>query len=101
MDDSKFVTTSEIRGIAAALRKLADACDEAADRLASKSQEKAESTNHKSAIRGFDLIVKFVNNLAGTSTTADAREAVANVRAVAEKLEVYRKSAKKRSDNKS
>jgi hypothetical protein len=101
MDDTKFVTTGEIRGLAVALRKLADACDEAADRLATKSQEKAESTNLKSTIRGFHLIVKFVNNLAGTSTTADAREAIKDVLAVAEKLETYRKSAKKRSNNKS
>ena len=101
MDDLKFVTAEQIRGMASALRKLGSACDEAADRLEANNQEKAESSNHKSAIRGFDLIVKFVNNIAGTTTTAESREAITKVLAVAEKIEKYRTSAKVRAKKKS
>lgn len=65
-----MVSTTQITKIANGLRALAAACDDARQQIESANQAEALSSNFTSALRGCELIVRFVNGLAGTATTA-------------------------------
>lgn len=106
MTDQKTVSTTQITKIANGLRALAKACDDARTQIESADQHEAISSNFTSALRGCELIIRFVNGLAGTATTAKYMADLGplldelqggrteKIKAVADDLEAYNAQAK-------
>ena len=73
---SKTVTTKQIRALMEAMRELSDACESALREMEEHGQEDAESSNYPSALRGFELVLRFVQGFAGSAIIAKARKIV-------------------------
>lgn len=105
-----MVNTTQITKIAAGLRALAQSCDDSRAQIESAGVNEALSSNYTSALRGCELIIRFVNGLAGTATIAkymdDLKPLLDELRAekseklqvVAEDVERFKKSRKKKND---
>ena len=79
MSKEKTVSMNEYTEFAAALRALADASDDAIARMRKEGISEAESSNYSTAVRGFGYILKFVNGVAGTATTASIKDQISPV----------------------
>jgi len=99
---AKTVKTKQIRALSDAMHELSDSCQAAMGRMEEAGVDEVESSNYQSALRGFELILRFVNGVAGTATTARSRALIAPVmdelQTVAETAENYK--SKGRSKNK-
>jgi hypothetical protein len=107
-----MVNTTQITKIANGLRALAQSCDDSRTQIESSGRSEAMSSNFISALRGCELIIRFVNGLAGTATTAKYMDDLApllaelqaekspKLQAVADDVEAYKKrrATKKKPD---
>lgn len=98
MSTEKTVSVEEFENFASALRALADASDDAIKRMKQAKIKEVPSTNYQTAVRGFGYVINCINDIAGTATTATAREQLAPVRQELEKLESMKKQAKNASE---
>lgn len=98
MNTEKTVSLDDFENFASALRALADASDDAIKRMRQAKIKEVPSTNYQTAVRGFGYVINCINDIAGTATTATAREKLAPVRQELEKIESMKKQAKNSSE---
>lgn len=82
----KTVTTDQIRALMDAIRELADSSEDALQRMANAGVSEIEATNYQSALRGLELMFRFVDGVAGSATTVKARQLIAPIRKEMEKV---------------
>lgn len=82
----KTVTTKQIQALIEAIRELADSSENALQRMQSAGVTAIESTNYQSALRGMELMFRFVDGVAGSATTVKARQLIAPILAEMEQV---------------
>lgn len=70
----KEVSVKQIEGLMDAMGELSKSCGDAMERIKASGVKSVQSSNYASALRGFELMLKFVNGVAGTATTAKAKD---------------------------
>lgn len=83
---SKTVTTTQMRALIDAVRELADSTEDATQRMSDAGVSEIESTNYQSALRGLELMFRFVDGVAGAATTVKARQLIAPIMAELEQV---------------
>jgi hypothetical protein len=96
----KTITIQQMERLNSALRELLDASDEAYRGMREAGVKEMTSTNYQTALRGFEHLLRFVEQLAGTSNMAQSRELIEEILdeydRLREKGDEYDRSRKKK-----